>query len=158
MRISITLVYIIIVLMLISCELGGSHKAITSNYSKNNAAYILDMDSVLLKKLCEIRIDSFIHRPVDLLLKDSNVSKYSDYIFIDEKPGSLSFLALKYSPDLYVAVYTNEYNYIKQFDINMSWKLEEYRKEDLSRVKIFFKNKLFKELPPTGTSASDLSE
>ncbi len=63
-----------------------------------------------------------------------NVSEnYNDFYFIQEPPGKIQGVTFYY--DKYkVLIYISTRNYIKSFDINMSWNLTDFMNEEIERI------------------------
>ncbi len=106
---------------------------------------IKETDSVSVKSLSKIDLNKYVGKKVSLLLNDRVISKYKDYVFIQGKPGSLLYLTLEYSPHLYIEVYVNKFSHIKQFDINMAWKLDTFKKEVISEIRIKVDRRILKD-------------
>lgn len=101
-----------------------------------------ESDSVLLCKLKRMNIQAYIGQDVGSFLANSLISKYRDYIFVDEKPGLLSFLALEYSGKLYIEIEIKNYVFLKPFDKNRKWELSLFKKERIGEIRISFNNNL----------------
>ena len=100
-----------------------------------------DSDSVLLASIKKINKQLYIGGTVASFLSDSLISKYKEYVFIDEKPGLLSYLSLKYSEKIYIEIEVGKYSYMKSFDEKRQWKLELFNKEKISEIRVLHNDK-----------------
>jgi hypothetical protein len=124
-----------------------------SGCKKEVVAATHEQDSTVLRQLIEIDKKGFIDQPVDSFLKHPVFSKYTSFYFKDEPYGVLSKLQLRYSPRVWIDIVVYEYKFVQQESGNRKWKLDEYRKEKISRIDLVYDHTVVQE---TGYSkASD---
>jgi hypothetical protein len=132
----------------LTSQYSGCKRTISTNSETN--------DSVVLNQLKGIDKKKFIDRPVDRFLKHPVFSKYTSYHFMDEPLGVLSHLQIMYSSRVWVDIVVYEYKFTQQDMGSRRWKLDDYKKEKISRIDLVYNHTVLEE---TGyLKASDIKQ
>jgi len=127
--------------ILIILRLFGGFEA--SNQNKSNKL-IVKNDSISIEKLKSINFHFYIGKEIACFLEDKMFSKYKDRFFIQEPPGVLQLLSLKYSDKIFVEIGVTKYRHLKPFNMAGNWSMKLYKKEKLSIIRIIIDNKVVK--------------
>jgi len=125
-----------------------SYSACLSAEKRQNGAKEIIMekksfsDSTLLDSLLSIDRKGYIGGKVDSFLSDSLISNYKSFIFLDGKPGLLKSLSLKFSDSIFVIIDVDQFQFMNPFDVKRKWNLEDFKKENISNIKLIYNNQI----------------
>lgn len=94
--------------------------------------------------LLSLNLEKYIGKKVDFFLADADLSKYSNLVFVDEPPGLLSCLLIKYNGNIEVELHVRKYLYTRKIDMRREWKLSSFKNETISKINILVDNRLVK--------------
>jgi hypothetical protein len=103
-------------------------------------------DSTFLLKVKQLDIKKYLDLPIDSFMKTELISQYTTYRFIDEPPGNLSYLFLRYSDNIHINILVKEFKYVTQYNTKLDWKLEDFKKEKAGIISVFNGRKLVEEV------------
>lgn len=104
--------------------------------TKNNDN-LQEADSLLLKTLKGKKLNIFINKPVNEFLKDSILSSYKEYVFIDNKPGRLTGILFSYSRRITIMVeLPNDFKYSQPFNKYNNWDFNLVKQENIRDIKL----------------------
>ncbi len=106
-------------------------------------------DSVLMINLLSVPMEKFIGGSIEKFISDSTIKAYSDFIFVDQKPGELSFISFKYTDDIFIDIYIDDFKYLNQFNEQRRWDFELVKRERIDRIKILKGDSLIKVIQRT---------
>ena len=132
-----TLVSIFVALVL-SLNLNAQNQASNCN------------DSLVLNELLKINIKKYKGKPVDKFLNEIECTPIK-ISFIEMKPMSIAWGRIKYSNDVWIDIFIDDYKVMKkELDPGESpdvWKEEDFRKEIISKIRVVKKLKTLKQYP-----------
>lgn len=91
-------------------------------------------DSINIEQLIGKDYSSYIGKTVEEFLSVKQIDMYLEYVFVDSRPFVLSSVIFTYSEDFFIEIYVDEYEYMNKFDLDRSWKFEDFKKENISRI------------------------
>ena len=61
---------------------------------------------------------------------------YSSYAYFDHKPGLLAGCLFKFEDNTYLRVQINHYQFLKPFNPNRDWDIEEFKRETIADLTV----------------------
>jgi hypothetical protein len=108
--------------------------------SQHKSLQIKTEDSLLLSEITNLNKSRFIGQTVESFLQNKIIGKFTKFIFVDEPPGVLQYLNLIYSKKISIEIVVKEYIHVKRFTEKRTWKLESFKKEKISKIKVVYDN------------------
>jgi hypothetical protein len=90
-----------------------------------------------MNELKKIEYQQFIGKPIKDLLSVNPIGEFNSYVFNHEPPGKLRAVTFEYDNQLFLEIGITQFKYVKPFDPELDWKLDDVIKERIAGIELY---------------------
>ncbi len=85
----------------------------------------------------QLELEGFINKPFSNFIINKEYSDFKSFNWIDEPPLKLKGILLEYAEKKFAEVTVKEFKYVKRYNENRDWSLEDFKKEKIHSILIY---------------------